>query len=218
MADPVNEIVKDIPFAELVRKAALAVADGQTALDLNSVQTAQTLADMEFDPGAVILAVVEETDTDGNVTNVSTLTNDQPLSLLAYGVTPTFYEFSETEIDLRFWVRWYTRSTRVESDSEFSRDLRTSYESSRKKYGGGGGVGLNLGFFSIGGRGGYQKEEVAGEREVELNVRSHSEYDSRVYGLDASAACRLRTTLVPKPAPDRSVPEVITRQAPETPS
>ena len=169
MADPVNDIVKEIPFAELVRKAALAVADGQTALDLNSIQTAQTLADMELDAGAVILGIVEETDADGNVTNVSTLTNDQPLSLLAYGVTPTFYEFSETEIDLKF--------------------------------------------FSIGGKGGYQKQEVKGEREVELDVRTHSEYDSRVYGLDASAACRLQTTLVPKPAPDRSVPDVITRPA-----
>jgi len=213
MADPVNDIVKEIPFAELVRKAALAVADGQTALDLNSIQTAQTLADMELDAGAVILGIVEETDTDGNVTNVSTLTNDQPLSLLAYGVTPTFYEFSETEIDLKFWVRWHTRSTHVESDSTFSRDMRTSYEQSRKKYGGGGGVGLNLGFFSIGGKGGYQKQELKGEREVELDVRTHSEYDSRVYGLDASAACRLKTTLVPKPAPDRSVPDVITRPA-----
>ncbi|MFB6107773.1 MAG: hypothetical protein ABEJ82_02885 [Haloplanus sp.] len=213
MADPVTDVVEEIPFAELVRKAALAVADGQTALDLNSVQTAQTLADMELDAGSVILGIVEETDADGNVTNVSTLTNDQPLSLLAYGVTPTFYEFSETDIDLRFWVRWHTRSTHVESDSQFSRDLRTSYESSRKKYGGGGGVGLDLGFFSIGGKGGYQKQEVKGEREVQLDVKSHTAYDSKVYGLDASAACRLRTTLVPKPAPDRSVPEVITRQA-----
>jgi hypothetical protein len=213
MADPVNDIVEEIPFAELVRKSALAIADGQTALDLNSVQTAQTLADMEIDAGKVVLALLEETDADGNVTNVTPVTNDQPLSLLAYGVTPTFYEFSETEIDLKFWVRWYTRSRHVESDSQFTRDLRTEWESSRKKYGGGGGVGLNLGFFSIGGRGGYQKSEVKGEREVELSVKTHSEYDSKVYGLDASAACRLRTTLTPKPAPDRAVPEIVRQQS-----
>ena len=33
MPDPVNAIVREIPFAELVRKAALAIADGQTALN-----------------------------------------------------------------------------------------------------------------------------------------------------------------------------------------
>ena len=90
MADPVNEIVKEIPFAELVRQSALAIADGQTALDINSAQTAQTLADMKLDPDSVILSLIEETDDDGNVTNVETVTNDAPLSLLAYGITPTF--------------------------------------------------------------------------------------------------------------------------------
>jgi len=211
MADPVNSIVKEIPFAELVRKAALAIADGQTALDLNSCQTAQVLADMTLDKGAVILAIVEYTDKDGNVTKVETLTNDQPLSLLAYGVTPTFYEFVQTVIDLRFWVHFYVRSTHVESSSDFNKSLSQKWESSQTKYGGGGGLSLNLGFFSIGGGGGYSKTEASGSYEVELSVSSHTAYDSQVYGLDASAACTLTTTLKPKPAPARSVPQIITK-------
>lgn len=211
MADPVNAIVKEIPFAELVRKASLAIANGQTALDLNSVQTAQVLADMKLDANAVILAIVEETDADGNVVNVTTLTNEQPLSLLAYGVVPTFYEFTETVIDLRFWVSFWVRSTHVESSSDFNKSLSSKWESSRKTYGGGGGLSLNLGFFSIGGGGGYKKTEAKGKYEVDLHVSSHTAYDSQVYGLNASAACRLTTTLKPKPAPTRAVPQIITK-------
>uniref|UniRef100_A0A7C4Y457 DUF2589 domain-containing protein n=1 Tax=Caldisericum exile TaxID=693075 RepID=A0A7C4Y457_9BACT len=211
MADPVNAIVKEIPFAELVRKAALAIADGQTALDLNSVQTAQVLADMKLDPGSVILAIVEYTDKDGNITKVETLTNDKPLSLLAYGVVPTFYEFTQTIIDLRFWVRFWVRSTHVESSSDFNKKLSTKWTESRTKYGGGGGLSLNLGFFSVGGGGGYKNTEAQGSYEVDLHVSSHTAYDSQVYGLDAAAACRLTTTLKPKPAPARAVPQIITK-------
>lgn len=207
MADPVNAIVKEIPFAELVRKSALAIADGQTALDLNSVQTAQTLTDIKLDPGAVVLAIVEEVDAEGNITDVTTLTNDQPLSLLAYGVVPTFYEFTETVIDLRFWVR----STHVESSSDFNKNMSSKWETSRTKYGGGGGLSLNLGFFKIGGGGGYKKTEAKGKYEVDLHISSHTAYDSQVYGLDASAACRLTTTLKPKPAPARAVPDIISK-------
>ncbi len=211
MGDPVNDIVKEIPFAELVRKSALAIADGQTALDLNSVQTAQVLADMKLDLGSVILALVEYTKADGSIDHIEILTNDQPLSLLAYGVIPTFYEFTETVIDLRFWVHFYVRSTHVESSSEFIKNLSEKWETSQKKYGGGGGLALNLGFFSIGGGGGYKKTEAKGSYEVDLHISSHTAYDSQVYGLDASAACRLTTTLKPKPAPARALPQTITK-------
>ena len=211
MGDPVNDIVKEIPFAELVRKSALAIADGQTALDLNSVQTAQVLADMKLDPGSVILALVEYTKADGSIDHIEILTNDQPLSLLAYGVIPTFYEFTETVIDLRFWVHFYVRSTHVESSSEFIKNLSEKWETSQKKYGRGGGLALNLGFFSIGGGGGYKKTEAKGSYEVDLHISSHTAYDSQVYGLDASAACRLTTTLKPKPAPARALPQTITK-------
>lgn len=211
MADPVNTIVKEIPFAELVRKSALAIADGQTALDFNSVQTAQTLAATMLPANSVILAIVETIDADGNIVKVETLTNTNQMSLLAYGIEPTFYEFSETVIDLRFWVRFFVRSTRVESASDFSKSLSSSWESSRTKYGGGGGLGLNLGFFKIGGGGGYSKTEAKGKYEVDLAVTSHHAFESQAYGLDAAAACRLTTTLKPKPAAARAVPEIITQ-------
>jgi len=213
MGDPVNDIVKEIPFAELVRKAALAIADGQTALDWNSCVTAQALADMKLDKNSVILALVEYTDKDGNITSVDQILNDAPLSLLAYGVTPTFYEFTETVIDLNFWVHYYVRSVNVESSSDFNKKLATAWSSSVTKYGGGGGLSLNLGIFSIGGGGGYSKTEASGSYNVELSVSTHSAYESQAYGLDASAACRLTATLKPKPAPSRAVPQVLRKAA-----
>ena len=217
MGDPVNTIVKNIPFAELVYKAAMAVAEGQTALDLNSIETAQALADMKLDPGSAILALVEYTDEDGNITRVETVENDQPLSLLAYGITPTFYEFTETVIDLRFWVHFWMRNSHMESSSDFSKKLSTKWSSSYKKYGGGGGLRLNLGFFSIGGGGGYKKTEANGSYDIDLSVSSHTAYDSQVYGLSSSASCRLTTTLKPKPAPDRAVPQVIRKVEQQSP-
>lgn len=79
----VNKIAKEIPFGELVRKTALAVAEGQEALDMNSLETTNTLADMMLPPDSVILSIVETVDADGNVTNVETITNDSELSVLA---------------------------------------------------------------------------------------------------------------------------------------
>lgn len=209
MADPVNRIVKEIPFAELVYKAALAIADGQTALDFNSVRTAQTLAGTMLPKDSVVLALVETVDADGNIVDVETLTNTHEMSLLAYGIEPTFYEFSETVIDLKYWVRFYVRQYNVESDTKFTRDVSSSYETSRTKYGGGGGLSLNLGFFKIGGGGGGSKTKASGKYDVELQVTSHTAYESQAYGLDAAASCRLTTTLRPKPPAPRAVPEIV---------
>ena len=207
----VNKIAKEIPFGELVRKTALAIAEGQEALDLNSLETTNTLASMMLPPGSVILSIVETVDEDGNVTNVETITNDQELSVLAYGIQPAWYEFTETEIDVRFWIHWFLRETDVSTQSTFHQNLQSSYESSRSTFGGGGGVKLNLGFFQIGGGGGGSKTTLRGEREVELTVERQSKYESQVYGLDVRATAGLKTTLKPKEAPDRAVP-VITQE------
>lgn len=204
----VNNIAKEIPFGELVRKTALAVAEGQEALDMNSLETTNTLANMKLPSDSVILSIVETVDDDGNVTDVETLTNDNELSALAYGIHPAWYEFAETTIDVRFWINWYLRDTDVSTSSTFHRNLSSSYKQSRSQYGGGGGVSLNLGFFKVGGSGGGSKESVEGEREVELTVERQSKYESQVYSLSVDATAGLETTLVPKEAPDRAVPTI----------
>ncbi len=204
----VNKLAKEIPFGELVRKTALAVAEGQEALDMNSLETTNTLADMTLPADSVILSIVETVDEDGNVTEVETITNSNELSLLAYGVHPAWYEFAETTIDVRFWINWYLRDTQVSTSSTFHKNLSSSYEQSRSKYGGGGGVSLNLGFFEVGGGGGGSKETVKGEREVELTVERQSKYESQVYGLSVNATAGMETKIVPKEAPERAIPTI----------
>jgi hypothetical protein len=211
MADPVNNIVREIPFGLLVYRAAMAIADGQSALDFNSLRTAQTLAETMLDTGTVVMAIVEKVKADGTMDPPELVYNTNPISLLAYGIEPTFYEFSETVIDLRFWVRFYMRFNRVETASSFNSSFSSSYEKSTKKYGGGGGLALNLGFFSIGGGGGASGTEARGKYDVDFAVSSHTAREQQAYGLDAAASCRLTTTLKPKQPAGRIVPQVITQ-------
>lgn len=208
----VNKLAKEIPFGELVRKTALAVAEGQEALDANSLATTNTLADMMLPPDSVVLSIVETVDEDGNVTNVETITNDEEMSVLAYGVQPAWYEFTETTIDVRFWINWYLRERNVSTQSQYHRNLRSNYEQSRTKFGGGGGFSLNLGIFEVGGSGGGSKTSVEGEREVELTVERQSKYESQVYGLSVRATAGLESTLKPKEAPDRAVPTITQKE------
>ncbi len=68
---PVNvgQELLNVPFPEMIEKMALAIANGQMALDLNSMQTAQALANTMIPEGTVAVAIKETVDADGNVTN-----------------------------------------------------------------------------------------------------------------------------------------------------
>ena len=64
----VNDKAAQIPFAELVKKTTFAIADGQLVLDVNSVLTAQVLAETTFATGSVVIAIVETVNDDDEVT------------------------------------------------------------------------------------------------------------------------------------------------------
>jgi hypothetical protein len=201
------------PFGELVRQVAMAVADAQLALDMNGAQTAQLLADIKFDPNSVILALVETVDADGNVESVDTLMNSQPLSLMAWGLNPTFIEFSETVIDIKYVAYMRTYEYNRDAQSEFSRKLKTKYQASKTKWGAGGGLSLNLGFFKIGGGGGYSSASRESEYSSELVVSSATSVavSSKVEG--DWGQCRVTATLRPKDPPARLIPQVIQKTA-----
>ncbi len=207
------EKFSQFPFGELVRKVALAVADAQLALDLNGANTAQLLADTKFDPNSVIIALVETVDADGNITNVDTLLNSEPLSLLAWGLNPTFIEFSETIIDIKYVAYMRTYEYNRDTQSEFSRKLETKYETSQSKWGAGGGISLNLGIFKIGGGGGYSSASKKTKYSSELTVSSATSVavSSKVEG--DWGQCQVTATLRPKDPPNRLVPQVIQKTA-----
>ena len=110
-----------VPFPKMVFDLARAIANGQTALDRASVSTLRVLARTEFDYIPEITEVIAPgpVDTAGGVpvTGVDVTTRPGrtvPLSLLQAGLTPSFYQFTESVIEVKMSI-----SSKVSTQSEF---------------------------------------------------------------------------------------------------
>src|SRR5688500_328659 len=95
----------DVPFAEMVRNLALAIAEGQTALDANSIHTLEVLAGTELDIITELTEIIEEdvrtVQVDGTPIHV-TGARVRPsgavttrMNMVQAGLLPTFYQFTE---------------------------------------------------------------------------------------------------------------------------
>jgi hypothetical protein len=110
-----------VPFPKMVFDLARAIAKGQTALDRASLATLRVLARTQFDYIPEITEVIAPgpVNTVGGVpvTGVD-VTLVQPrslrLSLLQAGLTPSFYQFTESVIEVKMSI-----SSKVETQSEF---------------------------------------------------------------------------------------------------
>lgn len=179
----------DIPFAEMVRNLALAIAEGQTALDRNSVQTLRELADTQIEVLTEVTEVIDpvshtvSTDagdipvTGAEVTETGVRTGT--LSMIQAGFLPTFYQFTDTELEVAL-------SITMREDRE---DTTRSQQSSSG--------GETLGFFS----------RFGASRAYASSVDYRS---ANTYGYQAQGASRLRTRLKPVPPPGRIDPTVVT--------
>ncbi len=90
--------VKEVPsasFADLVRMVAEAIAEAQADLDRTSADLVTELANTKIQ---IVPRITETIDADGNVT--FTQAPPQEVSLLDIGVEPTFYQFSESKIEV----------------------------------------------------------------------------------------------------------------------
>jgi len=94
-----------VPLPEMVMKLGLGIAEAQRALDENSVQTAQMLAETTV---PLVMAVTQTIASDGTVS----FTNADPVdvSLLQIGLMPTFYQFSEATIEVTMDIKTTTSS------------------------------------------------------------------------------------------------------------
>lgn len=94
-----------VPLPEMVMKLGLGIAEAQRALDENSVQTAQMLAETTV---PLVMAVTQTIAADGTVS----FTNADPVdvSLLQIGLLPTFYQFSEATIEVTMDIKTTTSS------------------------------------------------------------------------------------------------------------
>lgn len=99
----VGQELLDVPLPEMVVKLALGIADAQRALDENSVETAQALADTTI---PLVMAVTQTIAADGTVSFANAAPID--VSLLQIGLLPTFYQFAEATIDVSMDIKTTT--------------------------------------------------------------------------------------------------------------
>jgi hypothetical protein len=106
----------DVPFAELVRNLAIAIADGQAALDRNSLQTMHELLANDVEVLTDIVEVISPDvhtvpvdETGGTVTVTGARIESSgvgrvTMNLLQAGILPTFYQFTEASIEVRLSI------------------------------------------------------------------------------------------------------------------
>lgn len=94
-----------VPLPEMVMKLGLGIAEAQRALDQNSVETAQMLAETTV---PLVMAVTQTISSSGEVS----FTSSEPVdvSLLQIGLMPTFYQFSEATIEVTMDIKTTTSS------------------------------------------------------------------------------------------------------------
>jgi hypothetical protein len=101
----VGQELLDVPLPDMVTKLALGIAEAQRALDENSVETAELLADTKID---VIPAFTQTIAADGAVT--FTAAAPVEMSLIQVGLNPAFYQFAEASIEVTMDIKTTTSS------------------------------------------------------------------------------------------------------------
>jgi len=195
----VGQKLLEVPFGEMIKEMAFAIAEGQQALDMNSIQVAQTLAEIELPIGSVILAIEQPVDDEGNPTGPPKLaTNDDPMNLLTYGLEPRFYEFTESIIEVKMTI-----SMKVERSVENKYGRKFEFTNKTKFSGSYSSSGIASLLF------GKAKAKVSNETSVAYTSTYNATYSSK-YSFKEEGTSLLRTTLKPVPPPQRAVPTIKT--------
>jgi hypothetical protein len=177
----VGQELLNVPFPQMVQSLAMAIADGQRALDRSSVDTARLLAQERIDLIEEMHEVIEPRFTDVTLESGDTIritgatinaesTPPKSYTLMQAGLFPTFYQFTETIIEVKMAISSRTSSTR---------ELEA-----------GASLGVNYGPVSFA---------------AHVNFKS-----SQTYSYSVEGSSLLRTTLKPVPPPARLNPRIIT--------
>src|SRR5262245_46292916 len=180
----------DIPFAELVRNLAVAIADGQTALDRNSLETMRALVDTRVDLLTEVTEIIEPEErlvmaggqsirvTGARITPSAAPV--VPMSMFQAGLLPTFYQFTEASLEVRL-------SITMREDDQASSAVRSTEK---------GAVGLNAGCLGLSASRAYGSS---------VDYRNANKYSYAAQG-----SSTLRVTLRPVPPPARFEPSITT--------
>jgi hypothetical protein len=107
----IGQELLDVPFADLVRNLAFAVAEGQLALDRSSIETLEFLMANEVQIVPEVTEVIEPVERTVSVKGQDvaytgaqiTASGVAPvtMNLLQAGLQPTFYQFTEATIEVK---------------------------------------------------------------------------------------------------------------------
>jgi hypothetical protein len=173
----------DLPFAEVVRNLAFAIAEGQLELDRSSIATLQFLVDNNVKVIPEIAEVLEPSVRTVPVTGSAPIpvtgvtiraSGAEPveMTLLQAGLLPTFYQFTEATIEVKLSI------TMKETTSNETK---------------GTSLGLRAGRFGA------------------LAFGSPVDYrTANTYSYTAQGSSVLRATMRPVPPPPRLVPSTVT--------
>lgn len=202
----IGQELLDVPFPEMIFKMAKAIAQGQTRLDKSSLDTAKMLAKQKVAVIPEIFEIVEQEDISnvvdaGDVGSLhgtgaqktikvsSVAGKPVEMSLMQAGLLPTFYQFTESLIEVKISI-----SHRSSSSSEFEVGASTEVSTEAEAHGG---------LFGFGASG-----------SVSTTFAAHVNYkSSSTYSYSAEGSSLLRTTLKPVPPPARLVPRIVTIDA-----
>lgn len=208
----IGQELLDVPFPEMIFKMANAIAQGQRRLDKASLDTARALAKAKVKVIPEIFEIVENQPISeaidppaggtglpantpaANTIKVSSVAGKPvDMTLMQAGLLPTFYQFTESLIEVKISISHRSSSSReFEAGAEF--EISTEAEAHGSLFGFGGSASVSTTFAS------------------HVNYKSSSTYE---YSAEGSSL--LRTTLKPVPPPARLVPRIVTIDATATP-
>ena len=202
----IGQELLNVPFPEMIFKMANAIAQGQRRLDKTSLDTARALAKARVNVIPDIYEIVEKkklSDTldagvtlpgasTGNVETIAVRTESAKavsMTLMQAGLMPTFYQFTESLIEVKISISHRSSSSR---EFEVGAELEVSTEAE-----------AHGSLFGFGGSG-----------SVSTTFASHVNYKSAsTYDYSAEGSSLLRTTLKPVPPPARIMPRIVTVDA-----
>ena len=202
----IGQELLNVPFPDMIYKMANAIAQGQRRLDKSSLDTARALAKARVSVIPDIYEIVEKKKlsdtldagvdlpgaTTGDVETIAVRTESAKavsMTLMQAGLLPTFYQFTESLIEVKISISHRSSSSR-EFEAGAELEVSTEAEAHGSLFGFGGSASVSTTFAS------------------HVNYKSASTYD---YSAEGSSL--LRTTLKPVPPPARIMPRIVTIDA-----
>jgi len=188
----IGQDLLDVPFGEMVRNLGLAIAEGQTAMDRNSLETLKELVATQVEIITDVTEVIEPVEREvtaggepitisGARVNASGVPPEsRTINMLQAGLLPTFYQFTEASIEVKL-------SITMRED----RAAQSTSQQGASEYASQGAVWWGFG------------SSRAYASSVDYRTQN-------TYGYAATGSSVLRATLRPVPPPSRLSPGVTT--------